>query len=343
MHVDRVYHGLNTPQYVKALLFCTAIKVCTNLARTLDKPHDTIYREFEKAVKKPEVSLNDLKNIAENELNKDNVFLIIDDAQINKIYSRRIEGVELNFDGSTKRPMMGIRTVNAMLSDGQIHIPINSIPYFSKDLTPVDHKTKTDVATDIINDVFKSTQVKRILADAHYATLKMIKYLSDFSINFLMKVPRNRVVTIDGVKGVLQDVLRLKKNNRIKSARGSFGGIECYFYVAKIKDGTTIYLISNDQINHDEVVRLYRMRWKIELFHRTAKQYLGLGDCQMVSIEKQRQHMLYVMHAYAILSVRSKLMGLSCVEDLLKHLRSVKTDRKSYQKVATGGYFCYVA
>ena len=53
-----------------------------------------------------------------------------------------------------------------------------------------------------------------------------------------------------------------------------------------------------------KVVKLYRIRWKIEMFHRTAKQYLGLSDCQMRNIESQLQHVLNVMLAYAKASVQ---------------------------------------
>lgn len=140
-----------------------------------------------------------------------------------------------------------------------------------------------------------------------------------------MKITRTRIVTINGLTGQLKDVLRLKKNNHTRVARGTINGIQCYFYTIKIKDESTIYLISNDYIDPHTVIKLYRIRWKIEVFHRTAKQYLGLSDCQMITIEKQRQHVLHVMHAYAKASVQTALMGLDCVEDFINHYRIVKS------------------
>lgn len=63
----------------------------------------------------------------------------------------------------------------------------------------------------------------------------------------------------------------------------------------------------------------------------------------MRSIEKQRQHVIFVMHAYAIVSVRKKLMGVDCVEDVIKHLRAVKNQRYPIQNSAKEGNFGYVA
>jgi hypothetical protein len=140
-----------------------------------------------------------------------------------------------------------------------------------------------------------------------------------------MKIPRNRIVTINVLTGQLQDILRLKRNSHVKMMQGTFKGIDCCFYVVKIKSGTTMYFVSGDEIDPYEVVRIYRIRWNIELFHRTAKQYLGLSDCQMRAIEKQRQQVILVMLAYAVSNVRKELMGVSCVENVINHIRDAKT------------------
>ena len=123
-------------------------------------------------------------------------------------------------------------------------------------------------------------------------------------------------------------------------AKGIINGIECYFYAIKIRDESTIYLISNDYIDPYKVIDLYRIRWNIEVFHRTARQYLGLSDCQMRAIEKQRQHALHVMHAYALASVQAFLMGLPCVEDAIKHIRIAKPHRYTSVNHSTEGNLC---
>ncbi|MFA6263771.1 MAG: transposase [Candidatus Babeliales bacterium] len=343
MHAVQSYQKTNTPQYVEALLLCPEKKVCTNLSDTINRSHDSVQRELACAAAKQEDATQSLRTLALNELNADETDLIHDDTQLTKLYSKLIEGLDVGFDGSLGRAALGLKVVTSLLTDRHINIPIEAIPFVSKELAQASYRTKSDIAIEVTKQVIKHFRIKRVLADAHFATKCMLTFLNNEQINYLMKIPRSRVVAIDGIEGQLKNVLRLKKNNRVKMAKGTFKEIECYFYVIKIYNGATIYLVSNDLIDPYEVVELYRIRWNIELFHRTAKQYLGLGDCQMRSIEKQRQHILYVMHAYALASVQMSLMNLACVEDVINHLRNVKPNYLDTWKSAAKGNFDYVA
>jgi hypothetical protein len=343
MHVSQSYHKLETPQYVEALLRCQDKKVCTNLAKTLNVSHDNLYHNFRTSISSGEHLSRSLETIAHNELNEDNTYLIHDDTHLIKIYAKQIEGIEVGYDGSTSRPCLGIKMMTSLLTDTKINIPIDATPYVSEELAQSSYKTKSRLAIETTRHVIKRFKIKRMLGDAHFATNEMLFFLNEEAINFLMKITRTRKVTIDGLTGQLQNILRLKKNSHTKVAKGTINGIQCYFYVIKIRDESTIYLISNDYIEPSKVIELYRIRWNIEIFHRTAKQYLGLSDCQMRAIEKQRQHALHVMHAYAQASVQTALMGLKCVEDFIKHHRDVKPRRGRVSDVATGQSLCKVA
>lgn len=340
MHAVQSYQEFSGHQYVDALLHCSGKKVCTNLADTMNTSHDSIYRNFENPIQQTDTTIDVLKNLAMNNLNNDNIYLIFDDTQITKWHAKKIEGLEVNFDGSIGVPAPGITVVTSLLTDTIIDIPIDAKPFFSKELVQAHYKTKSEIAIDITCDVVKSFNIKRILGDAHYATKQNLGFLHSRQLPYLMKIPRNRVVTIDGIHGQLQRIFRLKKNSHMQSIKGTFHGIDCYFYVIKIKDGTIIYLISNDQIDLKKVLELYRIRWHIELFHRTAKQYLGMKDCQMIAIEKQRLHVLFVMHAYAVASIRKVLMHVSCVENVIKYYRNLKTNVCNYSTGAVGANLC---
>ena len=335
MHVNQSYHKLNTPQYVQALLQCPDRKVCTNLAKALNVSHDNVYRDFKASMTSSEHSSASLETIAHNELDENNIYLIHDDTQLTKLYADKIEGLETAFDGSISKPCLGIKMMTSLLTDTKVNIPIDAIPYVSEELAQSFYKTKSRLAIETTRHVIKLFKIKRMLGDAHFSTNEMLCFLTEESINFLMKITRTRVVTIDGTTGQLKNVLRLKKNNHTRVAKGTINGMECYFYVVKIRDGSTIYLISNDYIDPYKVVELYRIRWNIEIFHRTAKQYLGLSDCQMRAIEKQRQHVLHVMHAYAKAFTQTTLMGLNCVEDFIKHHRAVKLKLQVLSNIAT--------
>ena len=340
MHVSQSYQKLQTTQYVEALLRCQDKKVCTNMAKTLNVSHDNLYRNFRTSISSTEHSSKALETIAHNELDESNTYLIHDDTHLIKLYAKQIEGIEVGFDGSTSRPCLGIKMMTSLLTDTKVNIPIDATPYVSEELAQSFYKTKSRLAIETTRHVVKRFSIKRMLGDAHFATNEMLFFLNEEAINFLMKITRTRKVTIDGLTGQLQHVLRLKKNHHTKAAKGSINGIQCYFYVVKIRDESTIYLISNDYIEPSKVIALYRIRWNIEVFHRTAKQYLGLSDCQMRAIEKQRQHALHVMHAYAQASVQTNLMRLVCVEDFIKHHRIVKSRWGNPSNAATGQSLC---
>jgi Transposase DDE domain len=310
------------PKYVEALLKCPERKVCTNLANSINTTHDVVYKEMKDISQNSDITKKDIQNIAVEHLNKDNTYLVLDDVKLSKMYSKEIEGTEVGYDGSTKQTVLGLNMVTSLLTDRVHCIPMEAIEYVGKALSGAYHKTKSAIAKTITKCIREVFIIKRILADAHFSTREMLSFLHEEQISYLMKVSRNRIVTINGVTGQLQNLLRLKKNSHTACAQGSIFGIPCWFYVVKIKDGSTIYLISNDQIDMREVLSLYRIRWKIEVFHRTGKQSFGMRDCQMLAIEKQRQHVLFVMHAYAIAECIRVKNGLKNVEEVVKCYRS---------------------
>lgn len=340
MRTTQLYQEGKSGQYVEALLKCKEKKVCTNLANTMDVSHDSMYRVFENPIDSVEDIRNKIKVLAQTNLNSEEIYLIVDDTHIAKMHAKQIEGVEMGYSGSLGAPAMGIKMMTALLTDGNIKIPIDTIPFVSRELAQSSYKTKSDMAIDIFHRVIQFFKIKLFLGDAHFATQQVITTLSAEKQAFLMKIPRNRKVTINGVTGQLQKILRLKRNSRIFAVRGLFGGVVCYFYVAKIENGTTIYFVSSDFIDYEKIIAMFRMRWNIELFHRTGKQSLGLGDCQMRALEKQELHALFVMYAYSIASVLASRMRLASVEDALRLLRNAKIDVRPLLDLALGDNLC---
>ena len=309
------------PKYVNGLLLCQKRKVCTNLGEAVNETHDTLYREM-CDFSATEETKETLYKIALSKLDKENTFLIFDDVKLAKIYAEEIEGLEVGYDGSTGQKLLGLNMVTSLLTDKTHHIPIDAAPYVGKELSGLHYKTKSAIAKAIAECIISRIKIKRTLGDAHYATKEFLTWLYNLQIAYLMKIPRNRVVTIGDQEGRLQDILRLKKNSHSACVQGFFQGIQCYFYVVKIRNGSIVYFISNDQIPLKEVLALYRIRWKIELFHRTGKQSFGMRECQMLAIEKQRQHVLFVMHAYVIAECVRVREEFDNIEDVLKHYRT---------------------
>ena len=62
-------------------------------------------------------------------------------------------------------------------------------------------------------------------------------------------------------------------------------------------------------------------RWNIEKFFRTAKQKLGLNDCQSRKKELQEKHLLNAFFAYALLQYNRKKKKLKNVESAIKSIK----------------------
>lgn len=128
-----------------------------------------------------------------------------------------------------------------------------------------------------------------------------------------MKFSRNRIVKIGQKQGQLKYLLKLRRNEHSRSVAGSFSNIPCCFYVVKLTSGVIAYFISLHPIERTLLITLYRIRWNIELYHRTAKQYLGWNDCQI---------------------------NFNSTEDAIRYVAASKTDSSSHQVSSAGENLC---
>ena len=152
-----------------------------------------------------------------------------------------------------------------------------------------------------------------------------------------MRCKSNSVVYFPGTneKRNIKDVLGKKvAGKKKKQATMSliWQGKLRYFTVLKHiqKDGEEklTYQISNYHASAHEHTSTYAVRWQIEIFFRTAKQSLGLSDCQSTSLLRQINHILHVFQAYCLLQIEKRSTKLKNCESVIKRLK-----RKNFRKV----------
>jgi len=325
MFSNRLYQEIKVPQYSKGLIFCRDKKTCTGIAKTLNTSHDVIYDDLNKLSQSLDAGRNDLLELAKTTFKNNRIYLILDDTTICKPYSHEIEAVEQVFDGSSKQITHGFKITNVLLTDTAHKIPVDASPYVSKALAQGSYKSKSELASEFLFNLKDYFNVERVLADAHFATKLFINSLDKHGVNYLMKIPRNRTVTIDGKTGQLKEIFKLKKNSNSRVVKANFDGTDHYFYAVKLSNKKVVYFISNDLIDRSKIESLYKIRWNIETFYQVAKQHLGLKDCQARSIEKQLQHVIFVMHAYAYADLTRVKMKFHCIQDAIRWLRVVKS------------------
>jgi len=307
----------NNTLYIEGLLKTERRKVCTSIAETLNTTHDAVYQPFDKAELLIQKAREELQSIAAEAFGNKPIYLLIDDFVINKQYSKEIEGTDTCYDSSTKHAGAGLHSVSAMLTDGDTKIPIDASLFLSKRIGGENRITKNKIAEEII----KSNSFDRAIWDAHYTTHSSVRKCYELNKSYLGKIPRNRIVKVNGKEGQVQKLVKLKKNRKILSVEANFGGTPCWIHAVKRDDKKIIYLISDDYIKPKLIAKIYKIRWKIECFHRTSKQMLGMQQCQMRSFKKQELHVLSVMIAYAhaeLIRIRFKLKHTEAAVRLIR-------------------------
>ena len=343
MKLAEVLQKTNIPNYSKALMSTESRKNCTSLSRSIDQSHDALYQNFKDPISNINRLRDQLIKLAQTELSSKTTYLIFDDSQLSKPHAKEIEGIDVGFDGSSGRAELGLQLVSALLSDGDIKIPVEVEPYISKQIAGDYFKTKSAIASNIFMLLIELFKIDLLLADAHYATKTFLPLLYEHGQAFLMKFPCNRIVRIGKTTGPLKKIFRLRRNEHTRSTKGIFDGTSYYFYVAKVKPGKTVYFISLNPISSDELSKLYKIRWGIELYHRTAKQRLGWKNCQMRAIEKQKLHSFYVMYAYAIAELVRVKLKFKSTEHAIRALWNAKHLLRACSFPATGENLCSIA
>jgi hypothetical protein len=206
-------------------------------------------------------------------------------------------------------------------------IPIDIEAYITKKMAGKNYQSKSELTHAIYSQMIEILSIGIVLADSHYATKCLLSILYDAAQQFFMRFTCSQIVKIGKAKGQLRKILRLRRNEHVRMIQGVFDEKSLYFYVVRLKTGCIAYFASLFPIDKANLEDLYKIRWSIEMFHRTAKQSLGWCDCQMRSIERQRLHSFYVMYSYIIAELLRVKLKLKTTEVVKKELFIVPNKR----------------
>jgi hypothetical protein len=330
-------------KYPIALILSTAEikKTFEALARTLQTSGDSIERMLDNAP----TTVDDLISIAKKIFRRKRLYLIIDDTLILKLYSKIIPGTSDNHDPSDHKIYRSLCSVVALITDGEVSIPIDQLIWTSEEFAGIAYQKKTELAQCLIEKIIAKLAIYMVLADGLYATNNMLTWLVNKGINFEMRFHANRVIDDNGTKSQIKNNKRLTLNGKRpkRTIRANWYNIDYYFTAHRRinKNGNihVIYQISNYKASAREHAYVYGYRWNIEKFFRTAKQNLGFSDCQSRKAERQKNHIFNVFYIYAILQIERKKMQLKNVESAIKSLRRLTFDELKLRIYRSGEIF----
>lgn len=323
------------------LLLNTNKKTAMNIGESLNVSHDKIQRLYSDS---PAVLREKLKDISTKifDVNQKITF-VVDDTVTSKKHAHAIEGIDMCWDGSNHMAAIGHQFLNGMITDGKTKIPVSSRLCTSKKIDP-SSLGKVAYAFEMIMEYKKIFPKLIACMDAHFSTKVMIPQLVENTIDFLMKFNRTKKIIVNKQEAQIQQLLKLKKNTHFLCVEGTFNETKAYFYAIKFDDGGINYYVSNMHFHKKkQLLAIYKQRWGIETFHRTAKQLLGWNECQMRSAEKQTYHRLAIMCAYTMAELYKMRKNLPNTETAIRTLRKLKLTQKDLRIIALGENYHVVA
>jgi hypothetical protein len=308
---------------IALLLSIAKRKTFESLGVVCDTSGDTIARIAECNAATPDDLLKIVKVIFKNK----RLYLIIDDTLILKLYSKAIPGTSDNYDSADHKSYRSLCSVVAMITDGHTAIPVDQAIWTAIEFAGKEYKKKCKIAQQLIEKMHHEISIYMVLADGLYTTTEFMKWLVQENIRFEMRFHANRVIAYGQFKGQIKhyEKLRLSGKRPIRTVKAHWYGMALHFTAFRrvTKYGKIIitYQVSNYKCSAREHVLAYGYRWHIEKFFRTAKQHLGLNDCQSRKVDLQRNHQLNVFFTYALLQYERVKNRLKNVETAIKSIK----------------------
>jgi hypothetical protein len=247
-------------------------------------------------------------------------YLIIDDTVIAKHFAKVVECVFWVWSSKENRAVLGINIVVLSWSNGAITIPL-AFRIWQKG-----GPSKLELAIELLRYAKKTLKLspEYALFDSFYAGKKLLKFLSGADWKFVSQVKRNRLFNGAPVK--------LHRRNPYWIADGTIDGD---LEVRIVKHGKKYFVTNDPALAKQEILALYKLRWKIEEVFRFLHGKLGMDDCQArLTIAHQHHIALCFLAAVCIERERHEL---KLTRYQLK--RKLSLQREHYQFIALKPFF----
>ena len=217
-------------------------------------------------------------------------------------------------------------------TNGLITIPLDFKFYYSKSSTGNLHKTKSELAKELIMKWRFTVPSQGLLGDGHFSTHYLLKFCLKLKIPFVAKFASNRkITTSDGISMQIKNhpKLKLMRNQRAVTTQIEWHGMILFCTAHKRKNRNNVnkfvYYISTVKKAAKAYIDLYKLRWNIEIMFRSMKQSLGLKDCSARKKSQHQGHIFGVFYAYTFAQQFKNEKKYKNIEGAIKYLQEAKT------------------
>lgn len=301
-----------TAQLYKQFLVSSQVNyTCTYLSDHKEKlDENSVYRFLKKHRFTPAMVWEKAKTVIKTD---EGGYILFDDTVLNKNFSFKIDGMRSQYSGNAHGIIKGIGVVTCLYYNKTLD------QYWIIDFRIFDPERDGKSKVDHVHDMLKSIFVRNIpfqivLMDSWYAVTKTMVWLDKSKKTYYCPIKANRKVDDSGGRKPYKQVRNLSWDTReVKS--GKIVKVHKFPKNAKVKlfrvivsTDKTEYVITNNhsQNSTDDIQKETAIRWKIEQFHREAKQTTGIEKCQCRSNRMQRNHICLSIQAWIFLAEKAK-------------------------------------
>jgi len=217
-----------------------------------------------------------LYSFAKTILDDSEWYLILDGSPLVQEHAKHriAKHAHVNIEGQKNVPQNQV--ISLILTNGSVQLVLDYRIWVSPKVSrKKDYRKQTDLALDLVKRcLLMQIPVKKIIFDNFFASRDIIMWFNKNGYEWTTRLRCNRIIYQDGKASRLEDFKLNLGDTVVGELKGIPGNVKivCMTYQDEI-----VYAASNAvALTNTEVQTVYRLRWKIEEFHRDAKQNLGL-------------------------------------------------------------------
>ncbi len=308
--------------YCQYLLSSQINYTLTNMADHLESfSHDTINRYLKGEKLTPRLLFEQVEPMVEQD---PGAYVIFDDTVLEKSFGPQIEVVRKQWSGNKKGVIRGIGVVSCIYVNPKTeNFWVVDYRIFDPE---ADGKSKLDHVEEMLGLIeHRGVAFERVLMDSWYATKDLMLVIEGMGKKYYCPLKSNRQVDDSGGEHPYQRVdsldwneQDLDKGKRIK-IKGFPKDHKVKLFRVVVSSRRTEWIVTNDlaQDSTRDTQEVRAVRWKIEEFHREAKQLTGIERCQCRVGRIQRNHIACAMLVWSRLKHLAYQSGRSVYQ--IKH------------------------
>jgi hypothetical protein len=281
--------------YCQFLLSSQINYTLTHMADHLQSfSHDTINRYLRGEKLSPRLLWEQVQPTIELDLQG---YLVYDDTVLDHSFGPSIEMVRRQWSGNKKSVILGIGLVTCVYVNPRTEqFWVIDYRIFDPD---TDGKSKLDHVREMLRMVqHRSLPFQTVLMDAWYAAKEVMLQVAAMGKRFYCPLKSNRLVDDSAGEQPYRRIEDLSwseeelAGGKLVKVRGFPGDFKVKLFRVEVSSHRTEWVVTNDlaQDSTQSAQQVSALRWKIEEFHREAKQLTGLEDCQCRKARIQRNH-----------------------------------------------------